>query len=58
MGCGQMQWNIVAHICCIHTSATMQQHVHQFCVTFFGTPMQRTEAMIIAVKEIQSTTRK
>lgn len=45
----QVQWDIVTHIGCIHTSATLQQHFHQFCVPFFGAPVQWTEAMIVSI---------
>lgn len=49
MRCGQMQRDIIAHIRCIHSSTTMQQHFDQFRMTLLGTPMQWAEPMIIAM---------
>lgn len=47
MSDGQMQWNIIAHIGGIDSGTALQQHLNQFCVTFFGQPMQWAESMII-----------
>lgn len=45
-----MQWDIVAHIRCIHAGSSLQKHLDKFRVTFFGAPVQRAEAMIISVE--------
>lgn len=46
-GC-QVQWGVVTAIGRIDTSASLNQQLHQFCVAFLRSPVQRTEAVIIS----------
>lgn len=50
VGGGQMQGNVIAHVRGIHTSAALQQSLHELRMPLLGNPMQRTKAVIIAAK--------
>jgi hypothetical protein len=45
---GQMQRRVVAPVGDIHPGTTLDQQLHQFGVALLGSPVQGTEAVVIA----------